>query len=185
MAKGSMAYDLSMFEPPKTNPPKKTEQTKKQPAKKSRKRKTKQPYLERKGLTATVNRQAKEVTINKKAVFQLMAPLLVCLVCLPALLMAKADINELNQQIADIEAQIEIQEGESVRLNAELSGMLSSAKIEEYAENVLGMVKAESYQISYIDLSEGDKIIVSGNKIPGEAGNLSKKLEQLVAKIFG
>ena len=46
------------------------------------------------------------------------------------------------------------------------------------------MVKAESYQISYIDLSEGDEIVVSGDKTVGGHEDISKKIKQLFAYIF-
>lgn len=182
MANGSMAYDLSLFEPPKSKPPQKKQQaTKKSKAKKRRK----QTFLEKNGVSTVCERKTKTVSINRTTLLQVAAPLLICMICLPLLLFAKAEINELDKQISSVEAQIEIQEGEAVRLNAELSGMLSASRIEEIAEEELGMVKAESYQITYIDLSEGDEIVVSGDKIPGKAGDLSKKIEQLFARMFG
>ena len=46
------------------------------------------------------------------------------------------------------------------------------------------MVKAESYQISYIDLSEGDEIVVSGDKTVDGTDGFSKKIKQLFAYIF-
>ncbi len=61
--------------------------------------------------------------------------------------------------------------------------MVSTEKIEYYAEEVLGMVKAESNQITYIDLSEGDKIVVSGDKVPGEESKVVKALNSLVTSL--
>ena len=92
--------------------------------------------------------------------------------------------NALDKQISSVQSELSIAQGESVRLNAELNGMISTEKIENYAENVLGMVKAESYQISYIDLSEGDKIVVSGDRTLDENGNITKKIKELFAYIF-
>ena len=99
------------------------------------------------------------------------------------LLFQKVECDSLAREISKLEEQISIEEAESVRLNAELAAMLSTENIEYYAEEVLGMVKAESYQITYIDLSEGDKIIVSGDKVPGEEGRLVKALNSLVASL--
>lgn len=87
-------------------------------------------------------------------------------------------------EIAAVQSDIKIAEGENVRLNAELSTLMSSDKIENYAENVLGMVKAESYQISYIDLSEGDEIVVSGDKTLKDKEDTTGKLKALFAYIF-
>lgn len=178
-AGNSKAYDLSLFEPPRVEPVKKAPQ---QTKKVKKKQKKKQSYLESKGVAITASRKTKQVTVNRTLVVQVLAPLLICMVGLPMLLFAKADINELDKQIAAVETQIDIQEGEAVRLNAELSGLISSARIEEIAENELGMVKAEGYQITYIDLSEGDEIVVSGDKVPGESGNFFKRLEKMVAQ---
>lgn len=93
-------------------------------------------------------------------------------------------INVLERQIANVESQLSIAESENVRLNAELSSKISTDKIEDYAENVLGMVKAENYQISYIDLSKGDRIVVSGNKTVNDGSEFSNKIKELVAYIF-
>ena len=87
-------------------------------------------------------------------------------------------------EISAMESQIEIAKGENVRLNAELSSIISTDKIENYAENVLGMVKAENYQVSYIDLSGADEIVVSGDKTTGDASDLSGKIKELIAYIF-
>ena len=83
-----------------------------------------------------------------------------------------------------MESQIEIEKGETVRLNAELSSKISTDKIEDYAENVLGMVKAENYQINYIDLSEGDQILISGDKTANGESELTGKIKELIAYIF-
>ncbi len=104
-----------------------------------------------------------------------------CFAMLTVLLVMQTKCDMLMTDIAGVQRDIEIAEGENVRLNAELSSMISSDKIENYAENVLGMVKAESYQISYIDLSEGDEIVVSGDKSTKEATDFASKLKALFA----
>lgn len=104
-----------------------------------------------------------------------------CFAMLTVLLMMQTKCDMLMTDIAGVQRDIEIAEGEHVRLNAELSSMISSDKIENYAENVLGMVKAESYQISYIDLSEGDEIVVSGDKSTEESSDFATKLKALFA----
>ncbi len=86
-------------------------------------------------------------------------------------------VNQLNREITYIEEQIEIQKSERTRLEMELSSMFTPTAIEAYAEEH-GMIKAESYQISYIDLSEGDKVIVSGGKdVPKEEDSLWYKIK--------
>ena len=108
----------------------------------------------------------------------------VCVSLLVVLLVMDTRCDELIGEIATMENQIAIAKGENVRLNAELSSMVSTDKIESYAEDVLGMVKAENYQISYIDLSGTDEILVSGDKSVGDSGDFSGKIKELIAYIF-
>lgn len=184
--RSSAAYDLSLFEPQVIEQPKRVQ--KPNPAKPVKKAQPKtqtkiSTVVEMNGMSQTVERKATSVKINK-----LTKQLMVCFVagclCFLGLLVMDSKINALDKQISSIESKIDIQEGEAVRLNAELSSKISSDKIENYAENVLGMVKAESYQISYIDLSEGDEIVVSGDRTVGGQEDISKKIKQLFAYIF-
>jgi hypothetical protein len=66
----------------------------------------------------------------------------------------------LNREIQRVQALIEVEESENVRLSSTLNGITSIAAIETYATEVLGMTKAESYQIECIDLSVGDAVRV-------------------------
>lgn len=104
-----------------------------------------------------------------------------CFAMLTVLLVMQTKCDTQMSEIANVQREIEIAEGEHVRLNAELSSMIATDKIENYAENVLGMVKAESYQISYIDLTEGDEIVVSGDKTTEGTTDLASKLKALFA----
>lgn len=81
-------------------------------------------------------------------------------------LMMKVKSTTLDEEIKMAEQQIEVAEAETVRLSAERDAMFNGFELIQYAEDKLGMVKAEPYQIQYIDLSEGDKFIVSGDKTP-------------------
>lgn len=184
--RSSAAYDLSLFEPQVIEQPKKVQKT--APAKPVKKAMPKVQQrittaVEVNGMSQTVERKATSVKVNKLAKQLIVCFAIGCLSFL-GLLVMDSKINALDKQIASVESKIDIQEGEAVRLNAELSSKISSDKIESYAENVLGMVKAESYQISYIDLSEGDEIVVSGDRTVGGHEDISKKIKQLFAYIF-
>lgn len=173
---GSEAYDFSLFEPqviekPKTTVKKQTPTPKKDTSVKIR------------GMNQTVKRQSEHTAVNPAVVKALLFCLVGC-VCLVVTLMLQARSNELSKQISSIENKISIAQSESVRLNAQLSNRISTDKIETYAEDVLGMVKAESYQISYIDLSEGDKIVVSGDKTTEDKNDTARKIKELFAYIF-
>ncbi len=172
---GGAAYDLSLFEPLVVDKP----QVKKAS---SQKKKSTSPKTEV-NTNKKAHAKAQTVNLGALAVKTVAVAIFFCL-CLVGLLAMDSQSNELDKQIAAVQSQIDIAEGESVRLNAELSNKISTEKIEDYAENVLGMVKAESYQINYIDLTEGDEIVVSGDKTVENKPDVSGKIKSLFAYIF-
>jgi hypothetical protein len=100
------------------------------------------------------------------------------------LLVMNTECDELLNEITQVENDIEIAEGENVRLNAEINSKISTDKIDNYAVDVLGMVKAENYQIYYVDLSEEDEIVLSGDKTVEEESETESKIKELFAYIF-
>ncbi len=199
--RGTEAYDFSLFETQIIEQPKRQESrsTKKRtsstrsvtPAKRyepSRKAGVKREPIAKNVIElvdnhgVSVERNAKTQEIPS-AVKKSMAFFVCCLMMLAVNLVLQTKYDTLSNEITAIENQIDIVEGENVRLNAELSSLVSSDKIENYAENVLGMVKAESYQISYIDLSHGDEVVVSGGK-SAQDSDFSGKIKELIAYIF-
>lgn len=90
---------------------------------------------------------------------------LFCLLAvLGMLIFMQAKLDNVNRQIARTQKTLEETKSETVRLQMELNSIISIDKVEDYAVNTLGMVKIESGQVEYIDLSGEDKIILSGNK---------------------
>lgn len=134
-----------------------------------------------------MNRAERRIMLRRRArtkkVIQGMCLFVVIFLGVLVLLFQKVECDSLTREINDLEEQIIIEEAEGVRLKSELAAMVSTEKIEYYAEEVLGMVKAESNQITYIDLSEGDKIVVSGDKVPGEESKVVKALNSLVTSL--
>lgn len=106
---------------------------------------------------------------------------LVMIACLVAM---RSKCDSLNSQIEEANKALNISKSENVRLNAELNSMIAVEKIEDYAENVLGMTKIEAYQVTYIDLSEGDEVVVSGDKTIDNSDSLANKLQELFAYMF-
>lgn len=184
MYRGTEAYDFSLFEPMVVEQPKKKNTTpeKNAPVRKSVPNKATDTRAKR-SAAYTVERNAQSIAIPS-AVKKAMCFCVVCFAMMTVLLVMQTKCDMLMSDIADVQSEIEIAQGENVRLNAELNGMMSSDKVESYAENVLGMVKAESYQISYIDLSEGDEIVVSGDKTLDSEEEETSKLKALFAYIF-
>lgn len=183
--RGTEAYDFSLFEPQVIEEPKK-QNNNRQPKRNTapvRKTSTRTADVTRaiNNLQYEAERNAKSVAIPS-AVKKIMCFCAVCVSLMVVLLVMQTKNDNLTAEISAVQNDIKIAQGENVRLNAELNSMIASDRIEEYAETELGMVKAESYQINYIDLSEGDEIVVSGEKTLAEKEE--NKLKSLFAYIF-
>ncbi len=204
------AYDLSLFEPQvvetkrvgKTEPAR-TQQVKRTPTKKTSSKKAvkKQSRPQSVNYTKTTNNTVRRAvgtvdsyqhTVARNSKKAAVSPLLVksiaIVLCLLSVVVVRlfmfVESDKLDAEIASIEKQISIEEGETVRLSAELNSMIDSQKAIEYAETKLGMVKAENYQITYIDLSEGDEFVVAGEKEVDGKGEFGSEIKSLFAYIF-
>lgn len=71
----------------------------------------------------------------------------------------RVQINELNGAIVSLDKELNEKRSENTRLNMALNSKISLENVQDYAENVLGMVKRERYQIVYFDLEDGNEII--------------------------
>lgn len=157
-------FDFSAFEPKQSSyernaarkldtAPRRSTQTKKQPEMKLVE-KPKMSYAQAKANMHFASLQsAKILTIS-----------LVLLVLMSALLYGRMKVDELDRQIQNTKSELSVAQSENVRLNMKLDSMISLKNVEEYAQTNLGMVKMESHQIEYIDLSGENKANVSGSK---------------------
>ena len=207
------AYDLSLFEPQVVEPrrvresqPVKRQAVKKQTKKPVKKTQTKtrvnSPVKKQSvNYTRQANNTVKKVanTVDqyqhtvarhsqKTAVSLGLKKAMCCLAVLFAFtvvnLFMSAESDKLDSEIASLQNEVSIAEGETVRLNAELNSMVDTEKVIEYAETKLGMVKAESYQITYINLSQGDEFVVAGDKKVSENSGFKTEIKELFAYIF-
>lgn len=165
------AYDLSLFE----------EQIVKQKIEpigiKKEKPKDSAPEANRRPAASSVSRA---YALKMRAAVKAAAFAAVSLTCIAFMLLARAQSDELTREIAKMENDIKIAQSENVRLDTAMNSLISMDKVESYAEDVLGMVKAENYQITYIDMSKGDRIVLSGGK-SALSENLTAKLKELFA----
>lgn len=81
-----------------------------------------------------------------------------------AILSSYTAITELAYQNSSLRKQIETLEGENKGLQAKKEQMYNLTFVEEYAQNQLGMVKLEQSDISYVDLSNPETMLVYGDK---------------------
>lgn len=210
----SSAYDLSLFEPQVVEPrrvretqqPVKRQAVKKQTKKPVKKTQTKTKVnapAKKQGVNYTrqVNGTVRKVATTvdqyqhtvarhtqKAAISAGLKKAMCCLAVLFAFtvvnLYMNAESDKLDSRIASLQNEVSIAEGETVRLNAELNSMVDTEKVIEYAETKLGMVKAESYQITYINLSQGDEFVVAGDKEVSQNSGFKTEIKELFAYIF-
>lgn len=69
-----------------------------------------------------------------------------------------AKLTELNRQIANQCSKLDEVQSEVTRLSAELEAKMSLRNIEDFATQRLGMSSFDKSQITYIELSQGDKV---------------------------
>lgn len=81
---------------------------------------------------------------------------IVALLILGSLIYSRVMLTNYQSELADQKAALKTEQSENVRLQMQFNSLMSMDKIEEYAQTKLGMVKRESYQIRYFDMSEDD-----------------------------
>ena len=81
---------------------------------------------------------------------------IVALLILGSLIYRRVMLTNYQSELADQKAALKTEQSENVRLQMQFNSLMSMDKIEEYAQTKLGMVKRESYQVRYFDMSEDD-----------------------------
>lgn len=77
---------------------------------------------------------------------------------------SRVQLDEINREINSVEYDIELAQSDTIKLNNALSSMVSINNVEDYATNVLGMVKVQDYQVVYVDLSASDSVVVANGE---------------------
>lgn len=163
MAQSSAAYDITLFDwydngtsAPKLDPQYEPQEPVRVPKKKKSTQKKK---------SRNVSASARKAT---RTSFISSVKILSCVFCIFSVICFAMYLNvrldETASQINSVESDIEIAKSENVRLNSALEGMVSIDKIEDYAENTLGMVKLENYKITYFESGEGNHVVISGGR---------------------
>lgn len=84
--------------------------------------------------------------------------------CVGFVIYGQVELAELNKQIAAAQTTLAESKSEYTQMQAKMESSFSTAAIEKYAQQELGMSKATSQQKEYISLSEGDKAEVYTQK---------------------
>ncbi|MBR5202310.1 MAG: hypothetical protein IKW45_03510 [Clostridia bacterium] len=111
------------------------------------------------GETQLAARQAKKIFVIAMTILMFMA----------MVIYSRVQLDEINRDISNKESAIELAQSDSIKLNNALSSMVSINNVEEYAANVLGMVKVQDYQVVYVDLSSNDSVVVANGKQTGQS----------------
>lgn len=152
MQNTSNAYDLRLFEGGAA--PKRAPQPVQRPA---------PPTLVRKKRPSQAQIRAQQMRTARQTVKVMLVSALI-LALFGMKLYGNVKLDELNREYTGLQEQLNLTQSENTRLNMDLKSRVSLDKVENYAANVLGMVKQESYQIEYVDLSKEDGVVVAGGK---------------------
>lgn len=79
---------------------------------------------------------------------------------------SQVQLTELNQKISEAQETLENSQSEYTQMQMNVDAKYTTSIIEEYAQDKLGMTKANSSQKEFVDLSSGDKakIVEKENK---------------------
>lgn len=88
-------------------------------------------------------------------------------------------LTELTTKMEGIQTEYEQLKDDYKRMQVELEGKLSTRTVEEIASSRLGMAKAESYQIKYVDLQTDSKVLYAREATPTVSGWIAKSLKLL------
>lgn len=105
-----------------------------------------------------------ERKINPVKIF-LAAAVVLAVTC--AMIYNQVVLIELGDQQNKLQESIEIIEAENIRKTTELESKMSLKNIEEYATETLGYVKLDSSKISYVNLSDKNKIEIKSENSGG------------------
>lgn len=81
---------------------------------------------------------------------------LVAFVILGSLIYSRVMLTNCQSELADRKTALQTAQSENVRLQMRFNSIMSIDNIDEYARTKLGMVKRESYQVRYFDITEDE-----------------------------
>ena len=157
MEERNLAYDLSIYEP-------------------KPEREKRQEQQEDRALRVVSNPKAKSG--QKRAPIKVVMAMLAIVVTVSLMIYNRAVLTELGDSINQQTSRLKNLASEEVRLKSEIEANTSVRKVEEIAVEELHMSKIDKSQITYVALSEEDKIEVSES-----AGGLLERLSRFLSGI--
>lgn len=92
--------------------------------------------------------------VDRKTIVFSIIGVLIVLALMAAMIFGKVEISSLYAQRAELEAQLTQLQSENVSLQSELAEKTNMTKVEEYAENTLGLKKLDKSQIEYLEVEK-------------------------------
>lgn len=159
----NLAYDLRLFEQEEirssvVKTPEKEQEAK--PTKKKQNIKVDAKSKDEKGSVKRIKRRKNNfLSISMVVVF---AALIMAVVGL--IIHGQVQLTELNQRISAAQSDLEEQQSLYTQLKMKVDASISTAVVEKYAQEKLGMSKVSNAQKEFISLSEGDKVELTTSK---------------------
>ena len=97
---------------------------------------------------------AQEARESTKMAIRACAFALTMFLTIGAIIVCHVQLTNLQIDLTKKQNELSVVESENISLNMKYNSMMSMDKIEEYAQSELGMVKRESYQVEYFDISD-------------------------------
>jgi cell division protein FtsB len=97
---------------------------------------------------------AQEAHESTKMAIRACAFALTMFLTIGAIIVCHVQLTNLQIDLTKKQNELSVVESENISLKMKYNSMMSMDKIEEYAQSELGMVKRESYQVEYFDISD-------------------------------
>ncbi|MCL2508553.1 MAG: hypothetical protein FWF05_05190 [Oscillospiraceae bacterium] len=101
----------------------------------------------------------REFVVTAKRVVKIFLASAIVLAMFGVLLQQRAELVILSTQISQLQSDIKKAENKKVSLEVSFNSLISIEKVEEYAQNELGMVKQQRYQTKWLKSNNGDRIL--------------------------
>ncbi len=157
----NLAYDLRLFEEEEIYSSVKTPEEKqaKKPKKEKQNTDVELHKNEKTTYTRIKRRKNNFLNISLAVVFAIAVVVSVGLI-----IHGQVQLTELNQQISAAKSDLEEQQSLYTQLEMKVDASISTAVVEEYAQNSLGMTKVSNSQKEFVSLSKGDKVELTEKK---------------------
>ena len=151
------SYKFEYFEPKTVSTSSAAPKIKEEPKKAPQLKLVQQPKPTR----AQIQNEARQSAMQARKILTVACAVIIFMALV---IYSRVQLDEINREIQQVESAMKIAQSDTVRLNNSLSSVISINKVEDYALNVLGMVKVQDYQVVYVDLSGEDSVVMANGE---------------------